>query len=385
MKNLIIVLFFLEIITACNPNSSIEQLGDLKVLHLSGSPYERGLAYGQIMKSEIHIIIDRWITEVEKEIGDFDEVTRKLIDSTQLLYSIKKYYPELLEEVYGISEGAGIYYQTVLAFQLSEELDALFSGESQHCTSMSIDKTDTTPTILAQNMDPPLYFHGFPILLHITETKTELEQFIYTVPGFIGLTGMNSKGVAVTCNGISMLNSSANGLPVSFIVRLILNQENERMAKNILNEIPIATPQCFTIGGVSGAVCYETSANEVKVFIPFKNSTITLHTNFSILNSDFNQKFINILKEYGKTVDDPYYCPRYFLAYDKIVEVDYLLNAEKIKDILSLTEPTIEPISNKNTYGCLIMKLTDNPVLYIAPGKPDETEFIQLNFNYFSR
>lgn len=380
MKNPIIAILFLAIITGCDKKSSLDQRGDLKVLHLAGSPFERGLAHGQFMKTEIRIIIDRWIAEVEANNGKFDEVINKLFNSTQFLNSIKNHCPELLDEVYGISEGSGSDYQTILAFQLSEEIDALFSNESQHCTSISIDKTDTTPTILAQNMDPPIFLHNYPTLLHITDPDTGLEQFIYTIPGFIGLNGMNSKGLAVTCNGISMLNASIDGLPVSFIVRLILNQENETKAQNILNKIPIATPQCFTIGGISGAVCYETSANQVKKFKPFNNSTITLHTNFSVSNRDFNLKFINLLKQYGKTIDDPYFCPRYFLAYDQIVEYDYKLSVEKIKTILSLPEPEIEPISNNSTYGCLVMELSENPILNISPGKPDKIEFIQLTF-----
>ncbi|HPD96320.1 MAG TPA: hypothetical protein PLA24_10560, partial [Tenuifilaceae bacterium] len=73
-------------------------------------------------------------------------------------------------------------------------------------------------------------------------------------------------------------------------------------------------------------------------------------------------------------------CPRYFLAYDKIIEANYNLNYQTIKNILSLAKPDIEPISNENTYGCLVMELSHSPILYISPGKPSEKEFIKLTF-----
>jgi hypothetical protein len=163
-------------------------------------------------------------------------------------------------------------------------------------------------------------------------------------------------------------------------VRKILQQPSGADAFELIEKIPIGIPQCFVIGGKNEARCYECSANQKKLFYPFEKKEITLHTNFTIANRDFNQKFIDLLKEYGKTVDDPYFCPRYFLAYDKIIEANHNLDVETIKLILSLTEPEIHPISNEDTYGCLIMELSDYPILYISPGKPNENEFIKLTF-----
>lgn len=376
------LLIIIALVFSCKEKSQIEKIDNLTVLHLKGSDYQQGFAHGQFLKSEINDILERWKIEVEKSSNkDFNQVIDDFFQSVTYVDSIKKYCPELLEEIKGIAEGSGIEYKTVLAFQMSEEIDVL-SDEltGKHCTSIGIEKTDTTAGFLAQNMDPPLFLHGNPVLLHVTDNETKTESFVYTFPGFIGLTGLNSNSVGITCLSMSMLNYSKSGLPVAFIVRCILKQENEENAFKFIENVPVSIPQCYIIGGINKVKCFECSANRKTEFYPFNDKKICLHSNFSVSNRDFNQNFIDILAKYNKTVDDPYFCPRYFLAYDKIVEHNYALNYESIKTILSNTESDLEQISNENTYGCLIMKLSENPILYLAPGRPDITEFHEFCF-----
>jgi len=380
---LISLVFALIVFGGCNKLGKIEKNNNLTVLHLEGTPYERGLAHGQLLREEIKIIVSKWEKVVEENNSkSFDSIISDFFDNTTYVEIIKKTCPDLLEEVYGISEGSGIKYETILAFQMSEEIDALSDElNNKHCTAIGINRTDTEPTFLAQNMDPPKFLHAYPTLLHIIDNETKLESYVFTFPGFVGLNGVNSNGVAITCNSMSMLNYSKHGLPVAFIVRSVLAKKHEQNAFDFIKEVPVGIPQCFIIGGISGIRCFECSANQKTEYYPFKDKNIALHTNFAVSNRDFNQKFIDLLAEYDKTIDDPYYCPRFFLAYDKIKDVDYKLNYKSIRSILNLTEPQIWPISNDNTYGCLIMELSKNPKLFLAPGRPDKTEFIEFSFN----
>lgn len=380
-KNIIPIFFILLFISGCRNNHYLEKQGNLTILTLNGTPFQRGFLHGKFLKVEIDTIIHRWRKEVEKNFKtDFNIVITSFFEKTIMVDTIKKYSPELLDEIRGIANGSKQNFLLILALQMSEEIeqagDYLFSSK---CTSISTSKTDTLPTIVAQNMDPPTFLQRFPTLLHMRDKKTKEENFVYTFPGFIGLCGM-SKNVAVTCNGMSMLNHRTDGLPVAFVLRSLLAQKNEMEAFNLVRQVPHATPQCYTIGGLSEAKCFECSANSMKVFNPFRDKSVTLHTNFAASNRDFNQNFINLLAEYGKTVDDPYFCPRYFLAYDEIEAVDFEMNVKNIQHILSLTIPEIHPISNEETYGCLIMEMKKKPILYIAPGKPNEAEFITIQF-----
>ena len=303
MNRLYLILIITLIISSCEERSKCEKLSNLTILHLNGSCYQQGLAHGTFLKKEINDIVNRWKYEVELVFNsDFESVINRFYNSTTYIDTINKYCPSILEEVRGISEGTGISFMTMLAFQMSEEID-VFSNDNvlKHCTSIGIAETDSTDGFLAQNMDPPLFLHGNPVLLHITEEKTNLESFIYTFPGFIGLTGINSSSIAITCLSISMLNHSSTGLPVSFILRSLLRKTNETDATNFIKEVPIAIPQCFLIGSRTGVKCFECSANQKTEFYPFEEKEICLHTNFSITNRDFNERFITLLKKYGKT------------------------------------------------------------------------------------
>ena len=384
MKKALLLLFICSLFLSCESSrNEIEMTDGLTIVHLTGTPYQVGYNYGKLLKPEIKNLVGKWKREVERTYNqDFDEVIEHFFRTTHFLDTAGYYLPDLLKEINGISKGCGIDYNTILAFQMSEEINAMSNDlAASNCTSISINKTGSAPTILAQNMDPPKLFHGMPVLLHIIDPEKNTEKFIFTFPGFIGLCGLNSNGIGVACNGISMLNFSDKGLPVSFILRNLLEQTDEQAAYNSIEKMPVGVPQCFTVGGLLTAKCYECSANSKQIFYPFENKDITLHTNFSIANRDFNNKYIELLEKYGKTVDDPYFCPRYFVAYDDIVEYNYDLNVKNIQEILSSTDSDIYTIPNENTFGCLIMELSENPLLYIAPGRPDSTEFITLTFN----
>jgi isopenicillin-N N-acyltransferase like protein len=383
MKTHIILISFILIFTAgCRYYHYPVKQGNMTILTLDGTPFQRGFFHGKFMKEEIDTIIHRWEKIVEESFEtDFNTVIDSFFEKSTMVDTIKKYCTELLEEVKGIAIGSKQDFQVILALQMSEEIeqagDYLFSSR---CTSISTSQTSTFPTIVAQNMDPPAFLHGFPLLLHIRDIKTKTESYVYTFPGFIGLCGM-SENVAVTCNGMSMLNHCTDALPVTFILRCLLSQKNEYEAFSFIQQVPHANPQCYTIGGFLEAKCFECSANSVNEFYPFKNQNITLHTNFAASNRDFNQKYIKLLAEYGKTINDPYFCPRYFLAFDEIKAASFKMNIPNIQHILSLTTPEIHPICNDETYGCLIMEMKENPTLHIASGKPNETEFITFQIN----
>lgn len=379
MKQIFCAAFILSFLLfpQCENAGNKKKENNLTVLELKGDAYARGFVHGKTLKPQINTILQRWKKELETNFHQgFDVVIQTFFEKTTIVDSITKYCPDLLEEVRGIASGSEQDFKVMLALQVSEEIE--WAGRdflSSNCTSMSFSGKSIRPTIVAQNMDPPLFLHGFPTLLHITDKNTGNESYVYTFPGFIGLCGM-SENVAVTCNGISMLTHRIDGIPVAFILRTLLQCNNETEAFQKVCELKHATPQCYTIGGNQEAKCFECSANSVVEFYPYENQNVTLHTNFAAANADFSAEYIELLSKYGKTTSDPYFCPRYFLLYDKIKDLGFDLNAENIKSLLSLTEPVAHPISNQWTYGSLIMEMGERPTLYLAPGKPHHTEYL---------
>ncbi|RLE02112.1 MAG: hypothetical protein DRJ13_05995 [Bacteroidetes bacterium] len=385
MKNNALVVMILPLLlyaSSCSNKSYIEYRGELTIIHLKGSPFERGVAYGDLLHKEIHETISNWEGEIEDVFQtDLQTTIGDFFNRTTYNKDLRRLHSDLIEEVYGMSESTGIDFSTLLAFQLSEELSTVMEDDGgSNCTTIGIAGNDTLPTILAQNMDPPFFLHGHPLVLHIIPEKNKPESYVFSVPGLLGMAGLNEKGVAVTCNGISMLNHASHGMPVVSIVRRILSQQDLEHAVDFLKGTSFAIPQCYTVGGVNGVRCFECSANQIAEFYPFEESNIALHTNFPIRNRDFTQKYVELLQAYGKTVNDPYYCPRYFLAYDKIKEYHRKLNINSIQSILRLAEPDMEPILNRYTLGTLVMELDSSPSLLLALGQKEGAKFHRLEF-----
>jgi predicted choloylglycine hydrolase len=357
--------------------------GQLRVLELRGSPYQRGLVHGKTLAKEIHEIIKLWKAEIESGYKvKADKFIADFLKQTNFLPAIKRWTPELLDEVRGISEGSGLDFNTIFAYQLADEEWANWEDVAggEHCSSIGVNRRGANPSFVAQNMDIPVFFHGYQTLLRIKDEDTNLEQLVLTVPGAIGVNGLNSNAVAITCNTLLRLEYCKDGLPVSFIVRGVLKQKSLKAATDFLHNIKHASGQNYIIGGIEGAHSFECSANKVVEFVPYKGAQLTYHTNHPLANDDYNHRYVANLQKQNKTPkDDPYYCRR-LEALEKRLKDNANVDVEVIKASLSSRDYENNPVSNKYTYACTIMVLSGKPELHLAPGRPHETAFKVFRF-----
>jgi len=361
-------------------------LKNIKFIVLEGSPYNRGLIHGKTLKKEIRELINLWKENLQNKYGmNADEFISKFIKETDFFNAIKRWTPELLEEVRGISDGSGIDFETIFVFQLPDEV--LVNGKDiavKHCTSIGVDKNDKNPTYVAQNMDVPTFYHGYQTLLHIKYDNSDLESFVFTFAGMIGLNGLNNRAVAITCNTLAQLKCTKDGLPVAFIVRGVLKQKSLEEAIKFIRSIKHASGQNYIIGGLEKACSFECSECKVVKFVPFPNRNITFHTNHPLVNHNYNTRYLNYLskqlkekkiineKEQKEKYPRFEFLKRFFKNNPRTVDI------ETIKSILSSRE---SKINNKYTFGCTIMVLSENPKLLLAPGRPDTTKFIIFKFS----
>ncbi len=357
--------------------------GKLRVLELRGSPYHRGLVHGKTLKSEIHQLVKLWKAEIEAQYKvKADKFIADFLRQTNFQPAIKRWTPELLDEVRGISDGSGMDFNTIYAYQLADEEWANWEDVTggEHCSSIGVNRTATSPSFVAQNMDIPTFYQGYQTLLRIKDEKSNLESLVLTVPGAIGVNGLNSQAVAITCNTLLRLEYSKDGLPVSFIVRGVLKQRTLKEARDFLYNIKHASGQNYIIGGLEGTHSFECSAGQVAEFIPYPGAQLTYHTNYPLANDDYNHRYIANLKKQNKTPkDDPYFCAR-LEALEKRLKNNESVDIEVIKAALRSRDQASNPVSNKYTYACTMMVLSVNPELHIAPGRPHETAFKVFRF-----
>lgn len=392
MKRSLILLVVMLAVASVSLNSAtraklVNPKSELRVITLEGSPYNRGLMHGRTLKSEINELVRLWKADLEKEYKmKADAFVAKFLKQTDFTRAIKKWTPELLEEVRGIADGSGVDFDTIYAFQLVDEMWA--NGEdiaAEHCTSIGVNKRGENPALVAQNMDIPLFYHGYQTLLHVKHSSG-LESFVLTAPGLIATNGLNSSAVAITCNTLTQLRPAREGLPVAFIVRGVLERRSLEEAEQFIRGINHASGQNYIIGGAEKAKSLECSAGKVTEYRPYPGADRTYHTNHPLANDDFNPRYVERLNKNNKTLlEGAYYCYRFESVEKRLRDRAKVVDVAAIKETLSSRDweegKGKAPISNSSTYACVIMVLSETPTLHIAPGHPHSTAFQTFAFS----
>ncbi len=94
---------------------------DIEVVELRGTPRQRGQTHGEAARDKISELIEIWCDDL-RTAGEADPRTSidDFLENTRFPEAVKTWVPDLLEEVRGISDGSGIDYKTIFAFQVAE-------------------------------------------------------------------------------------------------------------------------------------------------------------------------------------------------------------------------------------------------------------------------
>ena len=197
---------------------------EIREVKLSGSGYELGLQHGKILKNEIDEIVKKMKQNTADNLKkDTEQVLQEFFTYAQFTDAIKKYTPELYEEVRGIAEGSGQNFNDIMVLNLLDEFWVYINNiNNHHCSGMGVPSVNGSTSYVAQNMDIEKYTDGYQILVRLERTITRPEQLILTHPGLIALNGLNETGIGACMNTLMQLEASSKGLPVAFIVRRIL-------------------------------------------------------------------------------------------------------------------------------------------------------------------
>src|SRR5659263_19402 len=208
----------------------------MNLISLQGSHYDIGYHHGEALSGEIKRFCHLFRTKL---------AARNIPWNTAIKISMKfsrfaeKHTPDLLEEVRGIADGAGIEYETVLSLNCMFEIPRIAGRKEIHyCTAWGI--TDGRRCIAAQNLDLAEEYGGFLTLFRIAPLKKRV-VLLLTMPGMISMLGMNGDGLVFVGTTVSSRQVSY-GLPKPFISRIILhNCNNVEEATAILMNSPRTT------------------------------------------------------------------------------------------------------------------------------------------------
>lgn len=345
-----------------------------KEITISGTPYERGLAYGQQCKEEIGISIAVYTMLFDGLKGIAWENARKI--AQRYLDLTRDFEADYAEEMRGIADGANVDILDIAALNARTEI--MFSkpegADAQECTTLSLlpPATKDGRVIAAQNWDFSALLCPCIVIVHYRQEEKPNFMMVAEA-GMIGGIGMNDCGIAVMLNALRA-TAPCQGIPLRARMRAMLEAENLNNAYVRGSHAPVSVANLIATHKDGVAIAFEMDSETVEPMIP--EGGALLHTNHYL----------------GPKMYLAHDCNHMGSSYIRLQRVRALVNAhhgeitvETVKDILCdhagypraiCTHEYMKdaPVMRDATNFAIIMDLTDN-CIYLAPGNPCENAF----------
>ena len=201
----------------------ISAMNSFPLINISGNALQRGQQHGEHLKNEICKSIEfyRSIFNLpEEEIFRLAQKFERLIEALN---------PDYCDEIRGIAEAANIDQAWIFALNSRTEILSYTQFVSQECTSVYFQEN----SLLGQTWDWGRALEPLTVLMNIVQENGHIISMI-TEPGIIGKIGMNSSGIGV-CLNILTLGEVLDGLPVHIVLRAILDCQTMDAVNSLLD------------------------------------------------------------------------------------------------------------------------------------------------------
>jgi predicted choloylglycine hydrolase len=194
----------------------------MRVLNLTGSPYEIGFKHGRQLRELIagyYSYCCMILNESSEQIQE--EILYKVEDG------LRNAYPEALEEMRGIADGSKLTYEQILLMNFTSEVRSQLSSGCTGFTAVENATKSKQPIMgKTRDMGSQLFF-PFQIGMKI---RTSDETNIFLAEAFSGMAvtgcGMNNHGLGLALNVIISITDTDDtiGVQRAFLARLILEK-----------------------------------------------------------------------------------------------------------------------------------------------------------------
>ncbi len=278
------------------PDSQTGRVTGFPCLEVSGEPYQVGRAIGKHFAWQIQEGIKRrqqWFDEL-RTFMDADRAHRY----EPFLQAGRRHFPEVVEELRGAAEGAGLPFEHLMVLILKSELSAMknkLQPETPGCSTLALAHQDRL--LLAHNEDGHVAYDGLMFLVKIS-VPGQPSFLRLTYPGVYSgsAPGMNSAGMVVTTNFIDGRAVRPGGIPRYFISRAVRNARTLQEAVKIVTHPQRAFSFHFNLASrrERKILSVETSVDRHQVH---EVEGLYVHTNHLILDemksTPQNEKYVN--------------------------------------------------------------------------------------------
>lgn len=265
--------------------------GQLRVLKLSGTPYEMGYAHGKAYYDSIH----HFTEERLRLSSDVNWTGRNLSREAVLalgeacLREHDAYCPDLVEELRGMSAATGLgMTELYIMNAFTDFVDVVYKvGEGlaqmpvpqDDCTAFLIppNKTADGQGLYGQTWDMHHTATDHVILIDGTPQDGKPRFLTFTIAGCVGMIGMNEAGICVGINNL-MASDGQIGVGWVFVARKILQQTNLDDALKCITDAKLSGGHNYLLMDKHGRG-YNVEAMSTRVQVEALGETALAHTN----------------------------------------------------------------------------------------------------------
>ncbi len=188
----------------------------MDILRLRGDPYRIGRGLGERAGSVVRDVVfgTAQFNGLKQWLGG-DRLTR-------LEAAARRYFPELLREIEGIADGAGVAFHEAFLWNCRGDFPDPDREQEDACTTILLPAIDGRAAVIGHNEDgaPAFADHGF---LARIEPETGIPFTAFCYPGMIPghAFGVNDAGLIQTINHIRP-HDLTDGIPRQVITRAVL-------------------------------------------------------------------------------------------------------------------------------------------------------------------
>ncbi len=347
----------------------------IPVVKVKGNHRQIGQQIGEACKQQVchsienaRLLIDEARSTLELDWNGAQIQARKYMPFAQ------ERYPKYVDELIGISEGAGVSFEELAVVNAMEAvtMDALHLSK---CTSMAVSDDCTAD--------------GHVLVSHNEDWLPEDEQDVYLVhaspddePSFLAMTyggllpniGFNSNGIAQCCDSVYP-NDSRIGTPRVIVSRAVLGAKNLSDAMRLVLAPQRAAGYNHLLAHESGEIIsVEVSARKFGILYAFDG--VMAHTNHYLDPKmqeieDEPDELIGTRLRYFRAMRLLKRTNSHSLKTLKAIQRDHLNFPNSICNHMT---DDIAPLDREKTINALIIDLTAR-AMHIAWGNPCETRY----------
>lgn len=235
----------------------IKEIQGVPVITSEGTPYEIGYHHGNSAADRVKLSVELMIESCTRQSGLSVKQCRDL--AMKYLPNVKKYNSNYVEELQGISEGAGINFEDIMLLNCRTELQKMKTGKGvdEACTAIAVmgDVSENGCTYIGQNWDN-FYACKKTLIAHLIIQKNGKPSIFYVgEAGIISRMGMNSAGIGGCVTSLSSNGPVCQeGIPLQFVLRGVMDSPTLSEAIDAVVRMPNGAVNNLMIASKNGDV-----------------------------------------------------------------------------------------------------------------------------------